>query len=274
MVLKTMRITALAAFCFSVGSAQTQTQPTYVRDLCVKVAPGKNAEYSAFMRDVTAKMQQARIDAGEMAFWLLARAVVPAGTSAKCDYHSVSGFNGFPPETPTQAQTDATLKKANVKMTAADVAAKRDSLSSLVSLDIWRGIDSIGGAAAKGSYFRLNYFKVKPGQGSEWAKLETTRWKPLVDAYIKAGNTASWTVLGLALPAGESLPYNALTVDNFKDWATLGRGIGAGELWPKVHPNLTMSEYMDQLAKVSDRHEIHVVQVVEVAGPKAAASGN
>ena len=57
-----IRLCLTTAGCLFIGAAQDQ--PAYVRDACVKVAPGKSAEYAAMLRDVTAKQMRVRIDDG------------------------------------------------------------------------------------------------------------------------------------------------------------------------------------------------------------------
>src|ERR1017187_3362358 len=72
-----IRLLLTAAGCLSVAAAQDQ--PGFVRDTCVKVAPGKGAELEAMLHDVTAKQMRVRIDEGHAAWWLALSAVVPAG---------------------------------------------------------------------------------------------------------------------------------------------------------------------------------------------------
>ena len=173
-----IRLLLTAAVCLLAAAAQDQ--PGFVRDSCVKVAPGKSAEFEAMLHDVTAKQMRVRIDEGHAAWWLALSAVVPVGTAARCDYHVVVGYAGFPPETPTPEQNTAELKKAGLNMTSADYAFKRNSLSTLVNVDIWRALADVNPSLEKGNYARLNYYRVKPGQQAAWLKLETTGWKPFV----------------------------------------------------------------------------------------------
>jgi hypothetical protein len=95
---KPIRLLLITAGCLFVAAAQDQ--PAYVRDNCVKAAPGKSAEVAALLHDVTAKLMRVRIEEGHVAWFLALSAVVPAGTAARCDFHVVTGYTGFPPETP------------------------------------------------------------------------------------------------------------------------------------------------------------------------------
>jgi hypothetical protein len=254
----------IAAGCLAVAAAQDQ--PGYVRDYCVKAAPGKGAEVAAMMHDVTAKVMRARIDEGHAVWGLVLNSVVPSGTAARCDFHVVYGYNGFPPEAPTAEQTTAELKKAGLHMTGAEWAAKRDSLSTLVNLDIWQARAETGPLIEKGQYARLNYYHVKPGQQAAWLKLETTGWMPLVASLKDAG--LGWHLLTLAMPAGEYLHYNGLTVDTFPSWAALGQGVPLNTAWAKAHPDMPAADYMNLVANTVERYRMDVVQVLEAVVPK------
>jgi hypothetical protein len=270
-----MRKLLCVAFCLLVfGSAaftQEQKEPPTVRDYCVKVAPGKGMEFETFVRDVSVPLNQARAEAGEFAWFLFVRGVVPAGSSAPCDYRVVYGYKGLPPESPSNDQIEAALKRAKLNMSAKEMIAKRDELSHLVDVGIWYQIDSIGPSTQKGSYVRLNHYSVKPGAMEDWRHLETTYWKPLVDAWDKEGGKGSWGVYGLMMPDGDNLPYNALTVDIFPDWNSLLHGVPFA-LWSKVHPNTEATDVFDRLDRVRSRHDIETYKVLEVVSPKTASN--
>lgn len=258
------RLLVLAAMCASAGFAQDHKDPQTVRDFCVRVPTGKSMEFEAYARDVAAPLAQARADSGEFMWLLIMRAVEPAGTSAKCDYRIAYGYAGLPPEMLSTDQLDAALKKANLNMSAQDLLAKRDSLSRLVSVEIWVQIDAIGPPTQKGGYVRLNHYSVKPGMMEDWTRLETTYWKALVDPWIKSGAKSAWGLYNLWMPEGDGLPYNAATVDVFADWNSLLHGAPVGELWPKVHPHTEITEVFDRLDRVRSRHDIEVFKVIEL----------
>jgi len=261
---KVTRLFLTTAGCLVIAAAQDQTP--YVRDACVKAAPGKSAEVAAMLHDVTAKLMRVRIDAGHAAWWLALSAVVPAGAAARCDYHVVTGYVGFPPETPTPEQTTAELKKAGLNMTSGEYVAKRDSLSSLINVDLWRGVTAVGPNLETGQYARLNYYNVKPGEMAAFLKLETTGWKPFVESL--KDSRVGWHLNTLAMPAGAYLHYNALTVDTFPSWAALGQGVPTNTAWPKVHPDLPFADYISLVNNAAERYRIDVLRTVEAVLPK------
>jgi hypothetical protein len=271
-----MRKLQLVALCLSVfvSSAFTQEQnppPPTVRDYCVKVAPGKSTEFETFVRDVSVPLNRSRADAGEFDWFLVARGVVPAGSTAKCDYRVVYGFKGLPPETLSNDQLDAALKRAKLNMTAKEMVARRDALSQLVDVEIWYGIDSTGSPLGKGSYVRLNHYSIKPGAMDDWRRLETSYWKPLVDAWIKSGAKGSWGLNGLLMPQGDNLPYNALTYDGFADWNSLIQGVPFST-WSKVHPHTEATDVFDRLERVRSIHDVEVYKVIEAVGATKTTS--
>ena len=155
---------AIAGLILPAALLPAQTPVPHVRTICVKVAPGKAAEYNAYLRDISVKLLRARVDDGELVGADVLRSVEPVGTSARCDYLLVWEYNGFPGEMNTADRTNALLKKLGMKMTAAELAAKRDSLSTLVGMEIWRNVDMVPADEAKGGYLRLNLYKTKPGK--------------------------------------------------------------------------------------------------------------
>ena len=254
-------ITMSVTCCYTAFS-QTQQPQTYTRVACVKVRDGKGAEYAAYLRDVSMKLQKVRVDAGTMNSYIVSQAVSPQGRTARCDYQLVSVFVGFPPEAASPEQTTADMKKAGLTMNREAMVAKRDDLSYLVSMDTWGMGALVGAPPAKGSYIRLNINKVSAGNMGDWQRSVTTGWRPLAEAASKQFGTG-WVMAVLVMPGGSTLPYNAETIDIYPDWATLAKGIPARTLWNQVHPDSDMSAYTAHGAAIADRVRIDVYKVVD-----------
>ena len=253
----------LGLFCCSAVSAQVQQPPLFSRDYCVKVKDGKSAEYAQYLQDVTVKIAKVRVDEGLYLSYTIAQAVVPSGRAARCDYHLVTTYSGFPPDLSGTPRMEADMKKAGITMSRAAAMAKRDELSSLVSEDIWRWFERVG-TSSKGSYARLNYYKAKPGAMGDWVRGESTGWKLLAESVAKDMPGTGWRAATLSMPGGTGLPYNAMTVDVFPSWEALGKGIPTRATWNKVHPNQDMTAYMDRMGELVDRPRVDVVKLVEV----------
>lgn len=252
---------ALGLICPSTAFGQAQAPPLYARDNCVKVRDGKGAEYRAYLENVVVKLAKFRVESGQIVSFTIAEAVSPVGRSARCDYHIVSTYSGFPPELSGAEQTAADMKKAGIGMTHEAMVAKRAEMSFLVGTDTWRWRERVG-RSAKGSYARINYDKVHSGMAAEWLELESNGWKQLAEAASKELGTA-WRTATLAMPGGADLPYNAMTIDVFPNWAALGKGIPARGIWNKVHPNRDISAHLARLAEIRDRPRVDVVRLVE-----------
>jgi hypothetical protein len=266
--LLTFAAAAVALGLASTTHAQGQSEQPTVRDYCLKIASGKGAEFEAYIRDVALPLAQARADSGEFAWFVVERGVIPAGSSARCDYRMLYGYKGLPPEELSKDGLDAALKRAKLTLTADQLIAKRTSITSLVAAEIWYHIDSIGPGAEKGNYLRLNHYKVQNGEMDEWVRMERTYWKALMDAWLKAGGKGSWGVYGLGMPGGDSMPYNGVTVDLFPDWNGLMQGVPMTELWPKVHPNTTPTDTFNRYDRIRSIHDVEYYKIVEVVRGK------
>jgi hypothetical protein len=258
------RLLTLTALFVTASLAQDHKEPQTVRDVCVKAAPGKAMEAEAFVRDTMVPLNQARAEAGEFAWFAFVRAIVPAGTSAKCDFRAVYGYDGLPAEAASNEQLDAAAKRAKLNMTGNEMRAKLNSLSQQVDVEYWINRDSVGASTQNGSFVRLNHYSVKPRALDEWLRLETTYWKPLVEAWDKTGGKGSWGVYQLWMPQGDNQPYDGMTVDIFPDWKSLLHEVPLDELWPKVHPHTEATEVFDQLERVRSRHDVEIYKVIDL----------
>jgi len=261
-------VSTVVGLAASTTYAQGPTEPPTVREYCIKVAPGKGAELEGFIRDVAVPLAQARADSGEFAWSVLGRSVIPAGSSARCDYRVAYGYKGLPPEEISNEALDAALKRARLTLTADQMIARRSALMSLVAAEIWYRIDGIGPDVDTGGFVRFNHYKVQSGEMEEWVRLETTYWKPIMDAWLKAGGRGGWGVYGLGMPGGDSTPYNGVTVDTFPDWNGLTRGVPVDELWPKVHPSTTVTDAFRRFDRVRSTRDVEVFKVVAVVRGK------
>ena len=263
-------VSLLAGLGGGTAYAQAPQEVWTTREYCVKVAPGKAREYESFLREVTVPLNQSRADAGEFERFGAARAVVPLGSSARCDHLLAYTYKGNPPEEVTNDQLDAALKRAGMGLTAEQMVEKRNALVQLVSLNLWYTFESVGPKWSKGSYLRFNHYKVKDGQYDEYLRLERAYWKVLMAAWLKAGGNGSWLLTGLWMPGGEVVPYNAMTIDVFPDWSGLLKGVPVDDLWSKAFPSTPFAEAMAQEDKVRSVHAQEVYRLVESVERKAA----
>jgi len=153
------------------------------------------------------------------------------------------------------------MKKAGITLTREAMIAKRDELMYLAGVDTWRWMARVG-RSVKGAVAQINYDKIHSGKGGEWLSMELNGWKPIAEAASKDHGTA-WRVATLVMPGGEDLPYNAMTIDVFPNWASLGKGLPNREIWKKVHPNTDLSAHLARLAAIRTRPRADVVRLIE-----------
>jgi len=210
---------------------------------------------------------QVRVDEGQAAWWLALSSVVPAGTAAMCDYHLVWGFNGLPPEAATPEQDAVEMTKAGINITVPQYEAMRDSLSSLVNVDIWRMRGDAGSAPEKGQYVRLTYYEVKPGQQATWMYLENTRWKPFIESVKNDG--FGWHLHTLSMPVGNYLHYNAMTAETYPTWAAAIQGVpAASTAWSKLHPDMTIADFVRLVGSTRERYREDLLRIAAMTRPK------
>jgi hypothetical protein len=248
--------------------AQTD-ESTYIRDLCIKGNDGKHADLANYLRDVTAKLAESRVKAGDYIGFVAEQAMYPAGSAAACDYHLVYAYHGFPKQ--GAPPTDASYKQANVSMTLSEATARRDACSRLVSAEIFRIRANAGANVRAGGIVRRNYYRMKEGQSiSNWLKLETTGWKPYAEAISKIKDGTGWVAGQLVMPGGDRTHYQGMTVDFYPNWDSLGQSVPA-DTWQKVHPELSFSDYMGKVGATATRYSVETYRVVHQVWPTTSA---
>jgi hypothetical protein len=261
----------VAAFTVSAQNAAAQNVPTpFARSVCIKIQPGKNAEYMKLMTDVAMPVAQVHADAGEFSARFLMRTVYPAGMDAACDYEQVTLYPGFPPDPKTTMTAATAYEKAHIALKPSEFIAQRDAISRLRRSELWRVRGSLG-IPEKGNYARHNYVKVQPDDMAPWLKLEEETFKPVHQARIDFGAFKGWALVTLVMPSGSALPYNAMTVDIYKDWSSIGAPSKYQEAFQKAGKG-EMSAAFTQSAKLRGafvRTELY--EVVDVVTPRSGS---
>ena len=247
--MKFPRLLACAAFAAALSAAlSAQQAPSGFHTVnCIKVKPEKSAEFRKWIPDVMQKFARARVDSGAVSTWYLFRAVIPQGSSATCDYLTVSLYPGAPPEPLTAEQTAALLKKAGVSMTAEEYMTRRDSIGTLVSSQMFRNIESIG-AAQKGGYISVAYMKA--ANLDDWLAFEKKVWKPFAEQMVKDGVESGWSVNIRAFGQVSELPYQGVTVDVYPSWDAIWKDDPQFiDRIKKVHPETDPTAIFEQVTK-------------------------
>ena len=263
---------ALPAFCIFAAqlSGQTAAQqpagPTYTQTLTyLKIAPGKTDAYLKMTREEALKTAQVRVDAGEILSWTLLRSVYPAGEEARADY-VISTLSEGPPRAPRgDAGLEADLKKAGLKLTAAEYWAKRNGVVSRVASELWRIRERVG-APLKGQYMHLNFMKVH--DAAAYNDFEAKVWRPIAESWVKDGSMSGWIYATKILPTGADTVYAAYSADMYPTWEAAFATRSLQTAFEKVHPGKSYqqaTESMPKLRSLAKRELWVVVERVEKA---------
>ena len=237
---------ALSAAAFAMVSFGQQAPPTGFHAVaCLKVKPGKDAEFKRWALESNHKVQQANLESSRISQWMLASAVMPQGTSAVCDYVSISVFPGLPPAPQSTEELGVALKKASLTMSAQEYIDKRSSLVELVTYEMWQ-TRLLVGAMHKGDYLFVNRMKVQ--KVDDWISNEKKVWQPMAEQWIKDGSLAGWILVLPVLPGGTGLKYQAMTVDVFPNWqAAMKYPDNVPETFKKAHPGKDFDHALEYL---------------------------
>ena len=233
-----------ALFLSAIPAARAQDQPqTHLSTFCIKALPGKAVELEQFVSDVGSKLFQVSMQEKRMSRWTFSRAVTPTGEEAACSHRLALVYEGAPPEPPNALEAD--LKKAGIKMTSQEYFAKLMSFSKLVLHERFARFAGFG-APEKGTYFQINFMKPLPGKAADFAKFEREVWMPLAEQAAKSGHPRrAWAGWFRIYPSGSESDYDAITVDVFRDWASVWKPQGfSKDAVEKVFPGKTAQDLM------------------------------
>jgi hypothetical protein len=255
------------AFCVP-ASAQMQQQGSvgYHTVACIKVKPEKGSEFRTWAASDLHKYAQSRVDTGVLSTWFLLRSVQPQGVSAVCDYLIISIYPGAPPEPLSPEALGEALKKAGLTMSAQQFIDRRDSLTTLVSNNLFQNRASVGGSLKNGNYLVVNYMKA--ANVEDWVAFEKKVWQPVAEALIKDGKSAGWSLNVQVLPGGSDLKFQGVTVDVYPSWNDVFKDDPQFiERFRKVHPDREFGTTFEQFDKLRTLVSLQLFTAVDVVTP-------
>jgi hypothetical protein len=248
--------------------AQTQQQgPSGFHTVaCIKVKPEKASEFRSWAASDLHKYVQSRVDTGVLSTWFLLRSVQPQGTSAECDYLLISIYPGTPPEPLSPEALGEALKKAGLTMSAQQYMDRRDSLTTLVSNNLFQNRATVGSPLKKGNYLVVNYMKA--ANVEEWVAFEKKVWQPVAEALIKDGKTSGWSLNVQVMPGGSDLKFQGVTVDSYANWADVfNEDPQFVERFRKVHSDREFGTTLERFEKLRTLVSLQLFTVVDVVTP-------
>ena len=236
------KLLLLVLFVASVCNlAFAQEERNFMNFYYIDAEPGKSGEYRDFFRDVSSKVHQVRIDAGEINGVYLMQARVPGGTESISDYILIvipdGGLGGA-----GMSLGDA-LKKAGIKMTSDEYWEQFRELTNFVKREIWTSVTYIG-SLEEGNLIQMDFMDVH--DPSDWADMETEVFQPVHQLRIDKGERVAWGARRLFMPRGSDLQYNGATVNIFADWEQFGKS-GRGNYFRQAHPNMDTSGLRERI---------------------------
>jgi len=247
----------VAAFSALLPAQQAPTG--YHNVACIKVKPENNTEFRKWAAGDVRKLAQSRVDSGTYSSWILLRSVVPSGASADCDYLIVSMYPGIPPHPVDLDELDAALKKAGIAMTAQQYVDRRNSLTTLISNDIFQN-QAFVGAYKKGDYFVVNYMKASNLE--DYVAWEKKAWMPVANAMAREGTRSGWSLNTIVYPGGTDVKFNAVTVDVYPTWDSIfNADAGFYDRWRKVHPDMELGTTFEQYDKLRHQGDVDIFAV-------------
>lgn len=230
----------VASLC---NTVLAQEERNFLNFYYIDAESGKNVEYREFFREVSSKIHQVRIDAGEINGAYLMQARVPGGSQAISDYILVivpnGGLGG------ESMSTGDALKKAGIEMTGPEYWQKWRELSNLVKREIWTNEARIG-SLDEGNLIQMDFMDVH--DSSDWIEMESEVFQPVHQLRIDKDERVGWGARRLHMPRGSDLQYNGATVNVFADWEQFGKQ-GSRGLFGQAHPNMDTSGLRERIGK-------------------------
>lgn len=228
---------------------------------CVKVNPGKYADFHSTMMGDLLKLSQYDVKSGRLSGWIALEAVVPQGSTAACDYTFVDFYPGLPPKPESDAEETADLQKAGVNKSMDEFMGELMASGTLVSTSINREVMGTG-EAKKGDYIVVNDMKVSD-EGA-WIANEKKLWQPIFEDGVKSGAIAGWAVVAGFMPRGAKDRNTTYTVDIYPNWQSLFSFFGQDfpSRWKRIHPDVPIAEGIAQEHKADTIEHTYLYKVV------------
>jgi hypothetical protein len=233
---------------------------------CVKVKPGKSADFNAFVNGDLRKYEQSRVDSGAISGELVLRTVSPGGSEAECDYTFVTFYSGLPNAPMSDDEITAALKTAGISSSLEVWRQEHQAVGDLVYNSINRAAVQVG-RAKEGDYIVVNDMKVT--NVNDWVDHQKKLWQPIFEDGVKDGSVDGWAVIVQFMPRGAKDPHTTYTVDIYPSWDAVYKFFGPNfaDRWKRVHPDVPVGEGMTEEQKFDTIEHTTLLKVVASIEP-------
>ncbi len=233
---------------------------------CVKVKPGKTADFNAFVNGDLRKYEQSRVDSGAISGALVLRTISPGGSDAECDYTFVTFYSGLPNAPLNDDELVAALKKAGISSSLEEWRQEHQAVGDLV----YNTIDQVAlqvGRAKEGDYIVVNDMRVT--NENDWIDHQKKLWQPIFEDGLKDGSVDGWAVVVQFMPRGAKDNHITYTVDIYPNWQAVYKFFGPGfdDRWKKIHPDVPVGEGMTEEQKFDTIEHTTLLKVVASIEP-------
>jgi hypothetical protein len=250
-------------------TAQTPAQPpspAFFTVTYIHVDSEKQEQYDSFIGSNMLKLMQTRAEAGEIRSWVNYKVVMPGGTATPYNRLSVITWAKHPILDPPVSYQDTMYKKAGLSR-AADLDRLRTIGSKIVKRELWRGYEQIGEPVAVGDLVRIDPKRIS--EMGAYVALERDIWKPMHQQRIKQGGLKAWGAATLSMPGGDDYPYNAATVEIYKDEAQMFAPYRMQDIVKLTFPGKDITEQLKQMQSINKQLSRTIVRAQQVVRAKA-----
>jgi len=117
-------------------------------------------------------------------------------------------------------------------------------------------------ASAPPKFAMIEYFKIEPGKGADYRKLEQEIWVPIHRERIKQGVIKSWSAWSVRLPGGVAREYDRVIITTFNKFADIETPYPL-TVFTKVFPNTTAAEIVARTQAVSKQVRSEMVTLLD-----------
>lgn len=243
------------------GHAQNATTVFAIVDF-MKVKPENEAKYLDVEKNTWKPLHQERLKQGKIIGWILYR-VLYTGTDDPYNYVTMTLFD-YPAnlENPWAGiDPEKVLAGKDIDMLMEETGKSRDLVKSNLIVRLDEVIPQGGPGEIK--YIQVDYMKVKPGNENAYVEMEETIWKPVHEAFIKAGTRSGWSLWNQVFPSGSAMDYQYITANYFKDFSMIGAA-DYNAAFGKAHSGKNIDELSKKTTDSRDLVRSELWQTVDV----------